>query len=111
MIWKEFLTPVLAAHGKKVPTPPGAPQTGGETWVLQGGTLFTLVVGPQSLEFRADGGYLVQVLEEYLLVSREKPLHEATYVFYPHISAFRLQKADLASEESGESQTLRRPWD
>jgi len=111
MVWKEFLTATLAAHGRKVGTSKMAGAPAADNWALEGGSLLTVTVGPLSLEFRADGGYLIQVQDEYLWVGREKPVHEATYIFYSHVSAFRLQKAEMSAEDRDEGPSFRRAWD
>lgn len=100
MDWKAFLTGVLGAHGKKVSIPVGRPPKVGfvEGWALDPGSTLTVMLGPQSHGFRADDGYTFQVDDEFMRISREKPMHEAMYVFFAHLSSMRLQKADLPAD-------------
>ena len=97
MEWKAFLTDVLAAHGKRISIPTGKPPKVGfvEGWALEAGSTLTVMLGQQTFGFRADDGFVFLLQDEHILISREKPMHEAMYVFYPHVAAIRVQKADL----------------
>jgi hypothetical protein len=100
MDWKAFMTGVLGAHGKKVSIPVGRPPKVGfvEGWMLDPGSTLIVMFGAQSYGFRADDGYTIQVEDEHMRISREKPMHEATYVFYAHLSSIKVQKADLPTD-------------